>query len=80
MTTSTRDSTADALAFIKATYLGDGNGRAAIARSCDPVGMVDSMAALVCSLLVVGGLDPLGYLDGMLAGVAATSVEDWPTP
>ncbi len=74
-----RDHTADALAFIKATYLGDGNGRAAVARNCDPAGMVDSLAALVCSLLVVGGLDPLGYLDGMLAGVASTSVEDWPT-
>ncbi len=79
MTTSTRDSTADALAFIKATYLGDGNGRAAVARNCDPVGMVDAMAAIVCSLLVLGGADPLTYLDGMLSGVAATAPEDWPT-
>ncbi len=76
---SSRDHTADALAFVKATYLGDGNGRAAVARNCDPAGMVDSMAAIVCSLLALGGLDPLGYLDHMLAGVAATPVEDWPT-
>lgn len=79
MTTSTRDSTADALAFIKATYLGDGNGRAAVARNCDPVQMVDAMAAIVCSVLVLGGADPLTYLDSMLTGVAATAPEDWPT-
>lgn len=76
---SIRDHTADALAFVRATYVGDGQGRGAIARNCDPVGMVDSLAAIVCSLLVVGGLDPLTYLNHMLAGVAATPVEDWPT-
>ena len=74
-----RDHTADALAFVKATYCGDGNGRAAVARNCDPAGMVDSLAALVCSLLAFGGADPLVYLDRMLTGVAATPVEDWPT-
>ncbi len=79
MTTSTRDHAADALAFIKATYLGDGNGRAAIARNCDAVQMVDSLAAIVCSVLVLGGADPLTYLDAMLSGVAATAPEDWPT-
>ena len=73
-----RDHAADALAYVRATYIGDAEGRAAIARACDPVRMVDAMAATVCAVMVSAGLNPLTALDWMLSGVAASRPEDWP--
>ncbi|MBD0862736.1 hypothetical protein IA539_16210 [Gordonia sp. zg691] len=66
----TTDDMRDALAFMRATALGDTEGRMAIAVNCDPAAMVDcltSYALGLASLAVDGG--PIAWLDELTANV-----------
>jgi hypothetical protein len=51
VTNATRDAYLDALAFSRAMLRGDVDGRTAVARSCDPVLMVDALASLYVGLV-----------------------------
>ena len=61
------DNVRDALAWTRATIVGDKAGRDAIARNCDPVGMVDAITALYVGVLVRVTIDPVAHIDLVLA-------------
>lgn len=57
----------DAIAFVRSHHTGDGQARMAIARNCDPVGMVDALCVLFLAHMHVSDTDPTRYLDHLLA-------------
>ncbi|MGY3555653.1 hypothetical protein [Williamsia sp. R60] len=66
----TTDDMRDAVAFMRATAIGDQEGRMAIARNCDPARMVDCLASFALGLAseaVEGG--PAEWLDMLTANV-----------
>ncbi|KNA89675.1 hypothetical protein RND64_12295 [Gordonia sp. w5E2] len=66
------DDMRDALAYMRATVLGDTAGRMAIATNCDPAHMLDCLTAYALGLAeqaVEGG--PLAWLDMLTQNVGA---------
>ena len=64
------DDMRDALGYMRATALGDTEGRMAIALNCDPARMLDcltSYALGLADLSVSGG--PIAWLDALTANV-----------
>ena len=65
----TEDGMLDAIAWTRAELTGDMAGKLAIARSCDPVALVDSITALFCGLLCVVSPNPEAHLEFIRANV-----------
>lgn len=76
MTTLTADNYRDAVAFIRATYQRDVAGREAIARNCDPAGMVDAITMLYLGMLTSVQTEPLEYFDEVLIRLDAVLGDD----
>lgn len=61
------DSVRDACAFLRATLTNDAEARAAIAKACDPSGMVDAICFMHLRLLVQVHPDPAAHLESVRA-------------
>lgn len=61
------DAMLDGYAWVKASLLGDEHGRRAIAKTTDPVRLVDALASMVAYHLMMVSADPIRALDVMSA-------------
>lgn len=60
----TRDDFRDALGWMYAVVNGDTEAKTALARACDPAGMVEAMASMFAGLVIINtNGQPVLYLD-----------------
>lgn len=60
----TSDDFRDALGWMYAVVNGDAEAKCALARACDPAGMVEAMASMFAGLILISTRgEPMSYLD-----------------